>query len=140
MLWCLRVVMMSDIPIHRPEHTGLYIFLPSQSPYRAFPTPLDTRWSLLLNAVAKRSGLPCYRSIPGCRCLTFEKSYDVLCSATSTAYTRSRDRLVCVVMACFEVRIYCDRFGLWVLRSRCFGICSACSAPPELLPAVHDAQ
>lgn len=35
--------MMSDIPIHRPEHTGLYIFLASQSPYRVFPTPLDTR-------------------------------------------------------------------------------------------------
>jgi len=38
----------------------------------------------ILSAVAKQSDRPCHRSIPGRRCLTFEKSYDVLGMFPST--------------------------------------------------------
>ena len=39
---------------------------------------------LPIDAVAKESGRPCYRSILGRRCLTFEKSYDGLGIFSST--------------------------------------------------------
>jgi len=39
---------------------------------------------LPIDAVAKESGRPCYRSILGRRCLTFEKSYDGLGMFSST--------------------------------------------------------
>jgi len=38
----------------------------------------------ILDAVAKQSGRPCYRSILGMRCLPSEKSYDVLGMFSST--------------------------------------------------------